>query len=154
MADNKAHLRKKADEILQEYRIVLPGTQALLGFQLIAFFNSVFIDLPILLQYIHFASFILTVISTIILIAPVAFQQIGEGGHTTGQFLRYARKMLNSAMFMVLLALTGETYVVAESISFPQAAAELFTALVLLTGVTFWYVYVLIRNKINSDGVR
>lgn len=140
-------LKRNTDQILQGIRIVLPGTQALMGFQFIAFFNPVFQSLPGNLKLLHFATLLLTIICTILLIAPVAFQQLGEDGSATNQFLRYTRKMLGIAMFVLLMAITGDVYVAAKAISLDDGPAAIIAGLLFALGIFLWYVYVLIHRK-------
>src|SRR5687767_5032681 len=102
----QAALKQDADQVLQGIRIVLPGTQALMGFQFIAIFNPIFQGMSPSLKFLHFAALISTIICTVLLIAPVAFQQIGEDGDVTPNFLSYTRKLLGSAMAFLLLAMT------------------------------------------------
>lgn len=67
-------LKRDTDQILQGIRIVLPGTQALIGFQFIAFFNPVFQELPSNLKTLHFIALLLSITCSLLLIAPVSFQ--------------------------------------------------------------------------------
>jgi hypothetical protein len=151
MTKKEDELKRDTDQILQGIRIVLPGTQALMGFQFVAFFNPVFQALPADLKNLHFVTLILTILCTLFLIAPVAFQQIGEGGSATSRFLRYTRKMLSVAMFFLLLAMVGDVYVAAHAsgISTPQAVAV--ATLLFAAGIFLWYIYALLRRKTKDS---
>jgi hypothetical protein len=142
----KADLQTQVDQILQEVRIVLPGTQALLGFQFVVIFNQVFQALPKTYQYIHFASLLFTLTSTLLLIAPVAYQQLGENGKLSLSLLSFARKTLIMAMLSLLIALTGDVYIAAKAIALPSALASGTALAVFLAGITLWYIYVLTKN--------
>lgn len=147
MTKEDDRLRHKAEELLQEIRIVLPGTEALLGFQFATFFTSVFQGLDQQYKYIHFITLIFTMVSTILLIAPVAFQQIGEKGDITKRFITFARRMLNAAMLFLLLALAGDAFIAAKAIDIHSTIATIIGALIFLCGTAIWYVYVLIRGS-------
>jgi hypothetical protein len=151
MPKKDVELRRSADQILQEIRIVLPGTQALMGFQFIAFFNPVFQSLTIELKHLHFSSLILVIVCSILLIAPVAFQQIGEDGNVTDRFLKYTRKVLTAAMLCLLLAITGDVYLAAKVIDVSTALAVAIAAIVLAMGVFLWFVHALLRRSNNSS---
>lgn len=142
-------LKRHADQILQEVRIVLPGTQALMGFQFIAIFNPVFQGLPMELKYLHFIALILVVFCSFLLIAPVAFQQIGDGGKLTRSFLSYTRKMLTGAMLCLLLAIVGDVYVAARTIGIDHVLCAILTGLMFVAGVFLWFVYTLMRRSSN-----
>ena len=63
--------------------MVLPGAQALLGFQLIAMLMENFEKLPSASQYLHLVSLFLIAVSIILLIAPAAYQRRVEEGEDT-----------------------------------------------------------------------
>ena len=150
MSKKELELKRNTDQILQGIRIVLPGTQALMGFQFIAFFNPVFQSLPDNLKQLHFAMLLMAIVCTILLIAPVAFQQLGEDGSATEQFLGYTRKMLAIAMFILLLAMTGDVFVAARAIGIDDGLAVLVAGTLFALGIFLWYVYVLIHRKRRS----
>src|SRR5690242_18672888 len=52
-------VEKMAQEAIEEARMVLPGIQALFGFQLIAVFNERFRQLPQFEQTLHYAALIM-----------------------------------------------------------------------------------------------
>lgn len=144
----QSDLKKDADQILQGIRIVLPGTQALMGFQFIAIFNGVFQQLPTSLKQLHFVTLLFTILCTLLLIAPVAFQQIGEEGSATRQFLLFTRKMLAAAMAFLLLSVTGEVYIASRLIDIPEPWSVVTSAAVFLSGSFLWFLYsVLYRQK-------
>jgi hypothetical protein len=146
----KDELKQSADQILQGIRIVLPGTQALMGFQFIAIFNPVFQGLSSGLQDLHFATLILTILCSIFLIAPVAFQQIGEGGSATKRFLQYTRKMLCAAMLFLILAISGDVYVAAKAIGMDTEPAVAIAAMLFGAGILLWFGYAFLRRNGNS----
>jgi hypothetical protein len=146
----KEELKRHTDQILQEIRIVLPGTQALMGFQFIAVFNPVFQELPIHLKNLHFITLFLTIVCSIFLIAPVAFQQIGEQGSISDKFLNFTRTMLSVAMLCLLLAMVGDVYLAARIIGAGNGTAMAVAAILLGLGVYLWYIYSLMRRKHNS----
>ena len=78
MADQKEQLSldSAARHILEECRMVLPGIQALFGFQLIAVFNQGFSDkLSTVQQQLHFISIILTICAVALVMSPAALHR-------------------------------------------------------------------------------
>jgi len=146
MPKNKEELRKNSDQILQGIRIVLPGTQAVIGFQFIAFFNPVFQNLAQPLKNLHFATLLLSIFCSVLLIAPVAFQQLGDDGDPTNAFLSFTKKMLGAAMFLLLLAVTGDIYVASQSIGIDSNTAKVMAGAVFICGITLWYGFALRRR--------
>jgi hypothetical protein len=69
---------KKAQMAIEEARMVVPGLQALFGFQLIAIFNRRFETLSFRTQALHLAALFLTTISIALIMAPAAYHRIAE----------------------------------------------------------------------------
>jgi hypothetical protein len=147
MANRQVDLKKDADQVLQGIRIVLPGTQALMGFQFIAIFNPVFQNLSSNMKSLHFITLIFTIICSILLIAPVAFQQIGEDGSATLNFLSFTRKMLAAAMAFLLLSITGEVYIAGKIIDMADPWPVIISVAVFLMGGFLWFFYSLLHRK-------
>lgn len=150
MAKPTVDLKHSSDQILQGIRIVLPGTQALMGFQFIAFFNPTFHNLPSNLQNLHFIALILVVLCSILLISPVAFQQISENGRPTKRFLRFTRRMLTAAMLFLILAIACDIYLAARLIDMTNLLALGISLVVFLSGIFLWYVYSLLPGNLKN----
>ncbi len=72
-------LEQEATIILEESRMVLPGIQALFGFQLIAVFNQGFAEkLAPAEQIVHLLAFALVAIATALIITPAAYHRQAE----------------------------------------------------------------------------
>ena len=74
---------KIAQEAIDEGRVVLPGIQALFGFQLIAVFNERFRQEG--QQLIHFTAIMLVAIAIALIMTPAAFGSL----RVAGAHLRY-----------------------------------------------------------------
>lgn len=116
----KQELGQKILEVLTETRMVLPGAQAMLGFQLAMMMVESFEKLPQSSKVLHLTSLCLVGASTLFLMAPAAFHRIVERGEDTERFHSFATAMVLLAMgtlapaFAIELAivtrkLTGET---------------------------------------------
>src|ERR1051326_4270013 len=68
-------LKTKIDQALTEARVVLPGAQALLGFQFVTMFMDAFDKLPNSLKYIHMVSLMLMSLTIILLMTPAAYHR-------------------------------------------------------------------------------
>jgi hypothetical protein len=64
---------------LEEARMVLPGIQALFGFQLIVVFNNSFDQLTQTEQNAHFVALALVAFAIAIIMTPVAYHRIVRG---------------------------------------------------------------------------
>ena len=113
----ESSLTEKIKEALIEARMVLPGAQALLGFQFIIVLMDRFTHIPKSSQYIHFASLCATALSTIILIMPAAYHRIVYHGEDSEEFHRAAGRMLLTAMVFIGLGTCGDFLVVCRIVT-------------------------------------
>ena len=92
------NLHEKIDQMLTESRVVLPGAQALLGFQFVVTMTSAFEKLPRNLQFAHFLALGCILLAIVLLIAPAAVHRIAFGGED-------AERMHGVGSFLVTIAL-------------------------------------------------
>src|SRR5262249_49489402 len=78
----------KIEEMLTEARVVLPGAQALLGFQLAVTLTHAFEELPFFSKLVHAVALILVALAVILLMAPAAFHRIAFAGEDNEDFHR------------------------------------------------------------------
>lgn len=76
--DQGTPLKEKIKHVLTETRVVLPGAQALLGFQFVSMLTDAFEKLPASSKYIHLASLLLVGLSTILLMIPLPLGVVGD----------------------------------------------------------------------------
>ncbi len=86
--EERTSLSTKIEEMLTEARVVLPGAQALLGFQLAVTLTRAFEALPYSSKLVHAAALMLVALAVILLIAPAAFHRIAFSGEDTEEFHR------------------------------------------------------------------
>jgi hypothetical protein len=107
----KTALNDRIVQVLVEARIVLPGAQALLGFQLAAYFTDAFERLPLDARIVHSASALCIGLTVLLLMTPPAWHRIVERGENTPEFDRLAARFVLGALVPLALGLAGETYV-------------------------------------------
>jgi hypothetical protein len=102
----------KITQILEETRVVIPGTEIFLAFQLGAIFTEVFQRLPFAFKMVHIISFVMMVIAVILLLSSAPYHRICAGGHNDERVLRYANRMLLSSMFVTATGICLEMWLV------------------------------------------
>lgn len=140
----KAHrtpLKTKIDQALTEARVVLPGAQALLGFQLVTMFMDGFDKLPNSSKFIHIGSLGLIALTTILLMSPAAYHRIAERGEDTKRFHGVASALLLAAMITLPLGICGDVYVVLYKISGSVATSISCAVLSLAFFYGPWFGY-------------
>ncbi len=136
---NPTSIESRIKQVLVEARVVLPGAQALLGFQLAAMLTDAFSELPAASQYVHLVSLVLLAMTIVLLMAPAAFHRIVERGEDTERLHRFATAMVLAALVTLGLGLAGDLYVVVEKVTHaPDIAISLAAAsLVFFYGLWF-----------------
>lgn len=131
-------LTNKIQHALTECRVVLPGVQALLGFQFIVILTDGFDKLTSVTKYVHLASLGLTALAIVLLITPAAYHRMVERGEETEHFHRFASKVLVAALVPLALGMAGDVYVVVQKVT-DSLLISVVSALVILA--IFWELW-------------
>jgi hypothetical protein len=132
-------LDKRAEAAIEEARMVLPGIQALFGFQLIAGFNQGFNQLSATEQYLHYSSLVLVTIAIAIIMTPAAYHRIVEQGSVSLFFVRLISWLIAVAMVPLMIALGLEVYVVGIVILKAQALSAVIAGAVVVLVAALWF---------------
>jgi hypothetical protein len=143
---------QKIQHALTEARVVLPGAQALLGFQFVAVLLGGFETLPPSSRYVHVASLTLVTLSTILLMTPAAYHRLVERGEATEHFFRLASAMVLWSLVPLSCGTCGDFFVLARKISGSIFLASTTTVAILLCFYGLWFGFSLYRRA--SLGVR
>jgi hypothetical protein len=132
-------LEAAAGFILEECRMVLPGIQALFGFQLIAVFDETFHDkLSDPQQLLHLAATVLVAVSIALVMAPAALHRQTERHSVSRRFIDLASRLLLAGMFPLALAIALEAYLVTAVIVGRPAHAGWVAAALLAVFAALW----------------
>lgn len=144
--EESTKLSDKIRHVLTEARMVLPGAQALLGFQLVGVLMESFDKLPNLSKYIHLASLGLIALTIVFLMTPAAYHRIVEQGEETEHFHRFASKMVVAALVPLALGLCGDVYVVVQKVTQSQLVSVVAALVTLAIFWELWFGITLYRR--------
>ncbi|MDT7541774.1 MAG: hypothetical protein QOE33_1678 [Acidobacteriota bacterium] len=151
--DQGTSTKDKIKHVLTEARTVLPGSQALLGFQFICTMTESFDKLPSALKYVHLASLALVAVSVVLLMTPAAYHRIVERGEETEHFHRFSSRILIASMIPLALGVTGSFYVVVEKVAHSSLLSAASSGALLLLFFGLWFGYTLyVRSQGHDDG--
>ena len=139
-------LEDKIDQALTEARVVLPGVQALLGFQFITMFMDAFDRIPNALKYLHLTSLTLMSMTMILLMTPAAYHRIAERGEDTQRFYRLASGFLVAAMIILPLGICSEVYIVFRKVIDSPSMSVGITGVVLVFFYGLWFGFTSYRR--------
>jgi hypothetical protein len=134
-------LKDQAQNIHEEARMVLPGVQALFGFQLIAVFNQRFSDLSPVDRQIHLAALLLVAIAIGMIMTPAAYHRLCEPDGVSRYFTQISSRLIAGAMVPLAIAVALDVYIVARMVDFAPAGAAVLGAVVLLMLASLWLVF-------------
>jgi hypothetical protein len=139
MQETKLH--DKIEQVLIEARVVLPGVQALMGFQLATVLVEGFDKLPQSSKNVHLICLALMGLTVILLMTPAAYHRIVERGEDTEHFHRVASILLLAAMVPLPIGICGELYVVVLKVSGSVLTALTNALLFLALFYGLWFGY-------------
>jgi hypothetical protein len=126
-------LDSAASHLLEECRMVLPGIQALFGFQLIAVFNQGFDEkLSAWEQQLHFAALFLVAVSAGLVMTPAAIHRQTQQRAVSERFIWLSSWLVLLSMFPLAVGLSLDVYLIARTV-FGQAALSIGLAALLFT---------------------
>lgn len=131
----------KIRHVLTETRMILPGAQATLGFQLAVTLMDAFEELPRSGQLVHVGAMGFTALAVVLLIAPAAYHRMAEDGEETESFHRVASRFVVAALVPLAVAMSCELGIVAYRLteSVGKAVALGVAGLVALLGAWFGF---------------
>lgn len=133
-------LDKAVGYMLEECRMVLPGIQALFGFQLIAVFSEGFqrsVDANGML--LHMAAIVFVALAIALIMTPAALQRQANPRSISERYLLTCSRLILASMVSLTSALVVETYLVAEALLRSPGASFACAAGVGVVFVVFWW---------------
>ncbi|MBB2964315.1 DUF6328 family protein [Methylobacterium sp. R2-1] len=137
-------LETKIEQMLTEARVVLPGAQALLGFQLVITFSEAFEKLPFATKVVHLVALGLLALTVVWLMAPAAFHRIVYAGEDTPEFHALGSRFLLAASVTLALGISADLGVVVAKTVASDIAGVLAAVVSLALLVGLWHVHPLI----------
>ena len=104
-ASEREPLSAQADHVIEEARMILPGVQALFGFQLIAVFNQRFETLSEVQQDIHLAALFAVAIAIALIMTPAIYHRQAEPEGVSHAFIRVASRCLTATAVPLLIGI-------------------------------------------------
>jgi hypothetical protein len=147
MQPSSTPLKTRIEQLLTEARLIIPGGQALFGFQFIAMLTSGFDRLPESAKIVHAVGLCLVGLNVIIMMTPAALHRLSFDGEDSQRFFRLGSALVTVGPIFLALGISAEVYVVfVKAMNSPQAAlsASIATAAVL---AAIWYAWPLSLRK-------
>jgi Family of unknown function (DUF6328) len=134
-------LEQRITQMLTEARVILPGVQALLGFQLVSVLTQSFGNLPPTSKLLHAASLACLTVAIVLLIAPAAYHRIVFAGQDTEEVHSVGSRFIALATIPLALGLAGDLYVVLTEITGSAITGALLAGAALMLLVGLWHLF-------------
>jgi hypothetical protein len=151
--DEQTSIDTRVEHMLTEARVLLPGAQALFGFQMAVLLTEAFEALPASSKFLHAVALCCIAIAIILLMAPAAFHRITFHGENTESFHRIGARFVIASAVPLAAGITADLYVaVTKALGSAAAGAALATATAALL-ITLWFIRPLMgRDSIGRAG--
>jgi len=135
-------LKDALQQTLEEARMVMPGVQALFGFQLIAVFNERFERvLSESEQSLHLAAILLVTIAIALVMTPAAYHRQVEPRRASASFVRLTSRLISGAMMPLALGLALDLHLVGRLVIGSPTVAAAIAGVVFVLFVGLWFAF-------------
>jgi hypothetical protein len=127
---------------LDEARMILPGIQALFGFQLVAVFNERFAEIfepPG--QVLHLAALVLVALSCALAMTPAAFHRQNGHGKVSRELLDLSSAFIGAAMLPLMAAISIDVGLVGYVVTQSPAVSTALGVACALVFAALWIVF-------------
>lgn len=142
--------------IIEEARVVLPGVQALFGFQTIAVFNDRFEDLAYYAKACHALGMIMVIISIAMVMTPAIYYRTCHG-HASAPMVSLSSRMIRGALWPLAAGLALDMFTVMHVVAAGMPARMALSVgagvgtLALLCGLWFFLPRHAHKKKPRAD---
>lgn len=134
-------LNDAATHVLEECRTVVPGMQALFGFQLIAVFSTAFEQqLSSDERMVHLGALVLVTIAIVLVMAPAALHRQTEPRAVSARFIAISSRLLMASMAPLAIGICLDVFLVARIIADSSRLAGIVAGLLFAIFVSVWFV--------------
>jgi len=147
-------LEHEVRHVLEEARMIVPGVQALFGFQLMSVFSTVFLnELGRRDHIVHLAAIGWTTTAMGLVMAPAAFHRQAERGMISKRLVRVGSRFLQGALLALSIGIALDCNLIAVLVFGSEVAGVCTGAAVALFLVSVWFVYPrVVRRRPVEEG--
>jgi hypothetical protein len=140
----KEPLDKELQHTLEEARTVIPGLQALFGFQLIVPFHPTFKQLEWPLKIVQLSALVALGLAMALIMTPAAYHRMVERGQVSRSLIDFASRLIACAMAAFVIAIALNMFLLGSVVLESQGwgAAIGTGAFVIFAGL--WFAYPLL----------
>jgi hypothetical protein len=152
MEGSRTPLATRIDQLLTEARLIIPGAQALFGFQFIAMLTTGFDKLPQSAKIVHAAALLLIAVNVILLMTPAALHRLSFAGEDSDLFFRIGSAFVIASPLFLAAGIALEFYVAVLKVYDSDGWAWANAGLIFAGLLALWYALPLaLRYRRDQD---
>jgi len=146
-------LKDRFKETLEEARVILPGIQALFGFQFVAVFNNGFAKLEASDQRLHIVALFLTALSVVSSMAPAALHRQAQPDQVSERLVKISTCLLTFGMAPLAIAIALDFYIVSNVVLHDVGVSKLLAMALGLLLILTWFIFPWsVKRHLNEGG--
>jgi hypothetical protein len=139
-------LKDEMTNIVEEARMVIPGAQALFGFQTLAVFNNRFDDLPDNGKVVYLIALGLLTLAIALFMTPAAYHRLAEPGQVSRRIISLSSRAITLGMVPLLLAFSIDIYVVVVVGTENPVVGLVAAVATMICLVSLWFGFPLVNR--------
>lgn len=133
--------------VIEEARMVLPGIQALFGFQTMAVFNQRFAEMPLGVEQAYLVALGLLIVSIGLLMTPAAYHRLAERGMVSRRMIKLSSILITAGMVPLMFAFAIDVYVVCVAAIDSHVVGVVAAVATAVFLGCLWFAFPLIRKR-------
>lgn len=143
-------LPQATQHLLDECRTVLPGIQALFGFQLMVVFSDGFtVRLDETERFLHLGAISLVAVAVALVMTPAAYHRQTRVEEVSEHFLRLCSRLLLWSMWPLAVGISLDFYLIARVVTQAPRLAGVGAVVLLFLFLALWLVLPWRRRRID-----
>lgn len=138
---HRTALSDRLQQVMTESRMIVPGAQALLGFQFSTVFTTAFDRLSTTCKIAHIAGMCCIALATVLLIAPASFHRIAENGEDSERVVRVGAVFVLAALLPLAAGVALDVGVVVAQTQLGSSLVLMIPAATFLVAMIVWFVF-------------
>jgi hypothetical protein len=140
-------LDKELEHTLEEARTVIPGLQALFGFQLIVAFHPSFKELEPSLKIVHVGALVALALAIALIMTPAAYHRMVLRGKVSRSLIDIASRFIACAMAAFTIAITLNMFLLASVVLESQIWGLVFGIGAFMVFAGLWFGYPMLTRQ-------
>lgn len=135
-------LKDQVNHIQQEGRMVLPGIQALFGFQLMAVFSAGFkTEYSPMQQEMHYIALTLSALATLVVLIPAAYHRQAKRDCVTSHYVTISNRCILAAMGFLGGAICLDYILIGEVVGLSHGVNTVSGIALTISFFLAWFIY-------------